>query len=193
MEGLCELVVTSAVEVLKFFEQGNAVRRVAATQMNERSSRSHSCLTLKIEKKTIDKSNAEVERETSLSAKVNLVDLAGSERAKKTGATGQTLKEGANINLSLMTLGTVINALADRTSSRGHIPYRNSQLTRLLQESLGGNSATVMIAAVSPAAYNYDETLSTLRYAHRAKSIENEIVRNEDVNERVSANCLAQP
>jgi hypothetical protein len=119
-----------------------------------------------------------------VSAKLNLVDLAGSERASKTGASGQTLKEGAKINLSLMTLGTVINALA-AGGSKGHIPYRDSQLTRLLQESLGGNAQTVMIAAISPADYNYEETVGTLKYANRAKSIENVVTRNEDVNERM--------
>ena len=119
-----------------------------------------------------------------MKAKLNLVDLAGSERAAKTGAKGQTLKEGAKINLSLMTLGTVINALA-AGGTKGHVPYRDSQLTRLLQESLGGNAATVMIAAISPADYNFDETLSTLKYANRAKSIENVVSRNEDVNEKM--------
>lgn len=121
-----------------------------------------------------------------MKAKVNLVDLAGSEKAAKTGAMGQTLKEGAKINLSLMTLGTVINALAAGAgSNKGHVPYRDSQLTRLLQESLGGNAATVMIAAISPADYNFLETLGTLKYANRAKSIENVVTRNEDVNEKM--------
>eukprot|EP00604_Paraphysomonas_vestita_P002850 CAMPEP_0174818366 /NCGR_PEP_ID=MMETSP1107-20130205/1032_1 /TAXON_ID=36770 /ORGANISM="Paraphysomonas vestita, Strain GFlagA" /LENGTH=592 /DNA_ID=CAMNT_0016030107 /DNA_START=633 /DNA_END=2411 /DNA_ORIENTATION=+ len=152
--------------------------------MNERSSRSHSCFTIKLEQKLVTELASGVTREQVVSAKLNLVDLAGSERASKTGATGSTLKEGAKINLSLMTLGTVINALA-AGGSKGHIPYRDSQLTRLLQESLGGNAATIMIAAISPADYNYDETLGTLKYANRAKSIENVVVRNEDVNERM--------
>ena len=107
-----------------------------------------------------------------------MVDLAGSERSSKTGATGQTLKEGIKINLSLTALGNVISSLVDGKSS--HIPYRDSKLTRLLQDSLGGNTKTVMIAAISPADYNYDETISTLRYASRAKSIKNKPKVNED-------------
>lgn len=107
-----------------------------------------------------------------------MVDLAGSERSSKTGATGQTLKEGIKINLSLTALGNVISALVDGKTQ--HIPYRDSKLTRLLQDSLGGNTKTVMIAALSPADYNYEETLSTLRYAARAKAIKNKPKVNED-------------
>ena len=107
-----------------------------------------------------------------------MVDLAGSERSSKTGATGQTLKEGIKINLSLTALGNVISCLVDGKSM--HIPYRDSKLTRLLQDSLGGNTKTVMIAAISPADYNYEETLSTLRYASRAKDIKNKPIVNED-------------
>ena len=103
---------------------------------------------------------------------MNLVDLAGSERQKKTNASGQRLKEGSNINLSLSALGNVISALVDGKSGK-HIPYRDSKLTRLLQTSLGGNTKTAMIAAIGPAASNYEETLSTLRYANRAKNIKN--------------------
>lgn len=116
-----------------------------------------------------------------LAAKLNLVDLAGSERASKTGAQGQQLREGAAINTSLMALGSVINALSEGK----FVNYRNSKLTRLLQESLGGNAATVMLAAVSPADYNFDETMSTIRYAQRAKKITNKVTRNEDVHEKV--------
>ena len=112
--------------------------------------------------------------------KLNLVDLAGSERQKKTGATGAQMKEGTKINLSLSALGNVISALADAGKGKGHIPYRDSRLTRLLQDSLGGNTKTLMIAAVSPADKNYDETLSTLRYANRAKNIQNKPKINED-------------
>lgn len=119
-----------------------------------------------------------------IKAKVNLVDLAGSERVSKTNATGQTLKEGANINKSLLTLGNVINALSEGRKNKV-IPYRESKLTRLLQESLGGNAATIMIASISPADYNYSETISTLKYANRAKSIENAVKRNEDTSERM--------
>jgi kinesin family member 17 len=110
--------------------------------------------------------------------KLNLVDLAGSERANKTGATGETLKEATKINLSLSALGNVISALVDGKTK--HVPYRDSKLTRLLQDSLGGNTKTLMIACVSPADYNYEETLSTLRYASRAKSIQNKPKINED-------------
>ena len=150
-------------------EQGSQVRQVAATQMNERSSRSHSCFIVSVQQKSEEDLGGGVTRHTTLSSKVNLVDLAGSERATKTGATGQRLKEGAAINLSLTNLGTVINALASGKAK--HVPYRNSKLTRLLQESLGGNALTAMIATLSPADYNYAESLSTLKYASRAKTI----------------------
>ncbi len=180
-------IVRDAGDLMRLIDQGNAVRKVAATNMNEQSSRSHSCFTIKIEKKTTSELAGGVTRETIVKAKLNLVDLAGSERADKTGATGATLKEGTNINLSLMALGNVINALSEGTSRDGkkHIPYRDSKLTRLLQESLGGNSLTVMLAAISPADYNYDETVGTLKYANRAKSIANAATRNEDSNERI--------
>lgn len=143
--------------------------------MNNESSRSHSIFTIYIETAVED----EKLQESKIKAgKLNLVDLAGSERQSKTGATGDTLKEATKINLSLSALGNVISALVDGKSS--HIPYRDSKLTRLLQDSLGGNTKTVMIAALSPADYNYDETLSTLRYAARAKSIKNKPIVNED-------------
>ncbi len=189
VEDLCEVVVKEPGGVLQLIEQGNAVRRVAATQMNDTSSRSHSVFTIKIEQRTVAELDGGVTKTQMVKAKLNLVDLAGSERAEKTGATGSTLKEGANINMSLMALGNVINALSEMGASKGkkkiHIPYRDSKLTRLLQESLGGNAATVMIAAISPADYNYDETLGTLKYANRAKSIANAVVKNEDVNQRM--------
>ncbi|CAK4722226.1 hypothetical protein LEN26_019951 [Aphanomyces euteiches] len=183
VEHLAELVVREPADVTRLIEEGNKVRQVAATQMNERSSRSHSCFTIKIASKTVEQLK-DMTRETMMNAKINLVDLAGSERAAKTGATGDRLKEGAAINKSLSALGNVINMLADR-SKKGHVPYRDSKLTRLLQESLGGNSLTVMIAAVSPADYNYDESLGTLQYANRAKSIKNATRKNEDVNEKM--------
>lgn len=191
VEDLCELIVKDASEVMRLIEQGNTVRRVAATKMNDQSSRSHSCFTIKIEQKTTTELAGGMTREKYVRAKVNLVDLAGSERADKTGAVGSTLKEGANINKSLMALGNVINALSEGShdgSGGGkskHIPYRDSKLTRLLQESLGGNARTMMIAAISPADYNFDETVGTLKYAHRAKSIANAVVKNEDQSERV--------
>ncbi|KAF0718339.1 Aste57867_1758 [Aphanomyces stellatus] len=177
VEHLAELVVRDPADVTRLLEEGNKVRQVAATQMNERSSRSHSCFTIKIASKKVEQLK-DMTRETMMNAKINLVDLAGSERAAKTGATGDRLKEGAAINKSLSALGNVINMLADR-SKKGHVPYRDSKLTRLLQESLGGNSLTVMIAAVSPADYNFDESLGTLQYANRAKSIKNATRKNE--------------
>lgn len=175
-----------ANDVLRLIYQGGAVRHVASTQMNDQSSRSHSVFTIKVEQKIVTELSASRQREQLIKAKVNLVDLAGSERVSKTNATGQTLKEGANINKSLLTLGNVINSLAEGLKKGNRvIPYRESKLTRLLQESLGGNAATVMIASISPADYNYSETISTLKYANRAKSIENAVVRNEDSSERM--------
>ncbi len=182
VQGLAELVVESAADVEKYIESGNRVRKVASTNMNARSSRSHSCFILKIKQKDVEKISADQQRTTELSAKINLVDLAGSERQGKTGATGARLKEGAAINKSLSTLGQVINSLAKGDK---HIPYRDSKLTRLLQESLGGNSVTMMIAALSPADNNFDETLSTLRYASNAKQIKNTSKKNEDVTQQV--------
>jgi kinesin family protein 1/kinesin family protein 3/17 len=180
--------------MLKLIYQGSAVRRVAATNMNDQSSRSHSVFTIRIEQKTTTDISGGLVKEQTVKAKVNLVDLAGSERADKTGASGSTLKEGANINKSLMTLGNVINKLSEGIKKGGKvvIPYRESKLTRLLQESLGGNSATVMIASISPADYNYLETISTLKYANRAKSIANAVTRNEDSNERMIRDLQAQ-
>nr|XP_019820117.1 PREDICTED: kinesin-like protein KIF3A [Bos indicus] len=153
---------------------GHKNRSVGATNMNEHSSRSHAIFTITIEcsEKGVD-GNMHVRM-----GKLHLVDLAGSERQAKTGATGQRLKEATKINLSLSTLGNVISALVDGKST--HVPYRNSKLTRLLQDSLGGNSKTMMCANIGPADYNYDETISTLRYANRAKNIKNKARINED-------------
>ena len=153
---------------------GTANRKTASTNMNQDSSRSHSLFTIYIETAEAVKEGKQMIK----AGKLNLVDLAGSERSSKTGATGQTLKEGIKINLSLTALGNVISSLVDGKSA--HIPYRDSKLTRLLQDSLGGNTKTVMIAACSPADYNYEETLSTLRYAARAKAIKNKPRVNED-------------
>ena len=173
VQDLAEIVVKGGADVARLLEQGQKVRHVAATNMNERSSRSHSCFTLKIEQRVVER-RGDKEKTTTLTAKINLVDLAGSERADKTGASGDTLKQGAAINKSLSALGNVINALAEGKAGKGHIPYRDSKLTRLLQHSLGGNSLTVMVAAVSPADDNFDESLSTLQYANRAKNIKND-------------------
>ena len=142
--------------------------------MNKDSSRSHSIFTIYIETSETGPSGDTIFKV----GKMNLVDLAGSERQSKTHATGDRLKEANKINLSLSALGNVISALVDGSSK--HIPYRTSKLTRMLQDSLGGNTKTVMIAALSPADYNFDETLSTLRYASRAKNIQNKPTVNED-------------
>ena len=184
IQGASQVVCKSESDVMRLVNQGSAVRKVAATQMNATSSRSHSVFTIKVEKRTFEKTE-EKTKETMLTSKINLVDLAGSERASKTGASGDTLKEGAAINKSLMTLGKVINALGDLSKGKSvHIPYRDSQLTRLLQESLGGNASTLMLAALSPADYNHDETLTTLQYARRVKMVENKVEKNEDVHEK---------
>jgi hypothetical protein len=167
VKGLQEIVVDSPAKIQGTLDQGMRHRTVASTQMNSESSRSHSIFTIKIHQKDSE------DESKNLFAKVNLVDLAGSERVKSTGATGATLKEGANINKSLSALGNVINALVEQAKGKkgAFVPYRNSKLTRVLQESLGGNSVTVMIAALSPALVNFEETLSTLKYANRAKDI----------------------
>uniref|UniRef100_A0A3Q3VVD6 Kinesin-like protein n=1 Tax=Mola mola TaxID=94237 RepID=A0A3Q3VVD6_MOLML len=165
-------VVNNADDMDRIMTLGQKKRN--ATDMNEHSSRSHAIFTITIEcsEKGVD-GNQHVRM-----GKLHLVDLAGSERQGKTGATGQRLKEATKINLSLSTLGNVISALVDGKST--HVPYRNSKLTRLLQDSLGGNSKTMMCANIGPADYNYDETISTLRYANRAKNIKNKTRINED-------------
>ncbi|KAJ1620561.1 P-loop containing nucleoside triphosphate hydrolase protein, partial [Pavlovales sp. CCMP2436] len=160
-------------------DQGNEMRAVAATNMNATSSRSHSIFIIRLLQKEVVAGQQKDTRAT-----INLVDLAGSERQAKTGAMGDQLKQGANINKSLSALGNVINALAEQCKNpkkKVFIPYRNSKLTRVLQESLGGNSVTVMLAALSPAAYNFDETLNTLQYAERAKSIQLKARKNTQV------------
>ncbi|CAD5117991.1 DgyrCDS6732 [Dimorphilus gyrociliatus] len=164
----------SVIDCQKIMEKGWDNRSVGATLMNKDSSRSHSIFTIHLERSEVDESGEEHIR----AGKLNLVDLAGSERQGKTGATGDRLKEATKINLSLSALGNVISALVDGKSK--HIPYRDSKLTRLLQDSLGGNTKTLMVACLSPADNNYDETLSTLRYANRAKNIKNKPKINED-------------
>ncbi|KAI9145064.1 P-loop containing nucleoside triphosphate hydrolase protein [Paraphysoderma sedebokerense] len=174
VKDLSSFVVKSVEEMHQLMNRGNKNRAVGATNMNEQSSRSHSIFTI-----TIESSQTGVDgKDHIVAGKLHLVDLAGSERQNKTGATGDRLKEAAKINLSLSALGNCISALVDGKSS--HIPYRDSKLTRLLQDSLGGNAKTLMIATMSPASYNYEETLSTLRYANRAKNIKNKPKINED-------------
>ncbi|KAF3938526.1 hypothetical protein ABW19_dt0207272 [Dactylella cylindrospora] len=186
VEDLAKLIVTSFREIENLMDEGNKARTVAATNMNETSSRSHAVFTLILSQKRHD---VETGFDTEKVSRISLVDLAGSERATSTGATGARLKEGAEINRSLSTLGRVIAALADLSSGKKKkdtlVPYRDSVLTWLLKDSLGGNSMTAMIAAISPADINWDETLSTLRYADSAKRIKNHAVVNEDPNARM--------
>ncbi|XP_040507276.1 kinesin-like protein KIF1B isoform X23 [Gallus gallus] len=191
VEDLSKLAVTSYTDIADLMDAGNKARTVAATNMNETSSRSHAVFTIVFTQK---KHDAETDLSTEKVSKISLVDLAGSERADSTGAKGTRLKEGANINKSLTTLGKVISALAevDNCTSKSKkkkktdfIPYRDSVLTWLLRENLGGNSRTAMVAALSPADINYDETLSTLRYADRAKQIKCNAVINEDPNAKL--------
>uniref|UniRef100_A0A8R1HTD9 Kinesin motor domain-containing protein n=1 Tax=Caenorhabditis japonica TaxID=281687 RepID=A0A8R1HTD9_CAEJA len=183
VDGLSILAVNSFEQISNLLEEGNKSRTVAATNMNAESSRSHAVFSLIVTQTLHDLENGFSGEKV---AKISLVDLAGSERAGKTGAVGKRLEEGGNINKSLTTLGMVISALAERNSKKDKfIPYRDSVLTWLLKDSLGGNSRTVMIATLSPAADNYEETLSTLRYADRAKKIVNHAIINEDPNARV--------
>ncbi|XP_078085577.1 kinesin-like protein KIF13B isoform X3 [Mustelus asterias] len=185
VDGLSKLAVTSYKDIESLMSEGNKSRTVAATNMNEESSRSHAVFNIILTHTLYDLQSGTSGEKVS---KLSLVDLAGSERAAKSGAVGDRLKEGSNINKSLTTLGLVISALADQAAGKNKnkfVPYRDSVLTWLLKDSLGGNSKTAMIATVSPAADNYDETLSTLRYADRAKSIINHAVVNEDPNARI--------
>ncbi|XP_038832379.1 kinesin-like protein KIF13A [Salvelinus namaycush] len=186
VDGLSQLAVTNFEDIEVLMSEGNKSRTVAATNMNEESSRSHAVFSIIVTQTLYDLKSGNSGEKVS---KMSLVDLAGSERVSKTGAAGERLKEGSNINRSLTTLGCVISALADQSAGKGgknkFVPYRDSVLTWLLKDNLGGNSKTCMIATVSPAADNYEETLSTLRYADRAKRIVNHAVVNEDPNARI--------
>uniref|UniRef100_A0A3B3URX8 Kinesin family member 13A n=1 Tax=Poecilia latipinna TaxID=48699 RepID=A0A3B3URX8_9TELE len=185
VDGLSQLAVTNFEDIEVLMSEGNKSRTVAATNMNEESSRSHAVFSIIVTQTLYDLQSGNSGEKVS---KMSLVDLAGSERVSKTGAAGERLKEGSNINKSLTTLGCVISALADQSAGKGKakfVPYRDSVLTWLLKDNLGGNSKTAMIATVSPAADNYEETLSTLRYADRAKRIVNHAVVNEDPNARI--------
>ncbi|XP_076285270.1 kinesin-like protein 68D [Lasioglossum baleicum] len=172
VKDLSTSVCKSAAEIQQLMNMGNQNRTIGATNMNEHSSRSHAIFLITIEMGSIDDTGG------IRVGRLNLVDLAGSERQSKTGACGERLKEASKINLSLSALGNVISALVDGKTT--HVPYRDSKLTRLLQDSLGGNSKTIMVANIGPASYNYDETLTTLRYANRAKNIKNKPRINED-------------
>ncbi len=190
--GITEKVVTSVEEINTYLSEGSERRATSATNMNDQSSRSHAIITLSLAieedegAKTNDAESGDAEIDASgmgsLRAKFHLVDLAGSERAKRTGATGSTMQEGIKINASLLALGNVISALGDeqKRKANAHVPYRDSKLTRLLQDSLGGNSKTVLIGCASPADSNLEETSNALVYVHRARNIKNKAVVNRD-------------
>ena len=188
VEGLTKLRAIAADDIVRMLEAGGQVRAVAATAMNATSSRSHAIFTLRLRCKTAD---------NELASQLHLVDLAGSERADSTGATGDTLAEGSNINKSLTVLGMCLSRLADsvdkKPGSAGlHVPFRDSQLTWLLSDSLGGNSRTAMLANVSPADINCDETLSTLRFASVTKKIKTAAIINEDPQQRLIRELKAE-
>lgn len=189
LAGTTEVDVSSLKEMASYLEQGSLNRATGSTNMNNQSSRSHAIFTITLEQMrklnpVIPGDNGVIETmsEEYLCAKLHLVDLAGSERAKRTGSDGMRFKEGVHINKGLLALGNVISALGDEKKRKEgvHVPYRDSKLTRLLQDSLGGNSRTVMIACISPADINAEETLNTLKYANRARNIQNKPVVNRD-------------
>ncbi|XP_057720743.1 kinesin-like protein KIN-4A isoform X1 [Arachis stenosperma] len=187
LAGSTEVSVTTLKEMAACLEQGSLSRATGSTNMNNQSSRSHAIFTITLEQMRKLNSSSEIGandtmNEEYLCAKLHLVDLAGSERAKRTGSDGLRFKEGVHINKGLLALGNVISALGDEKKRKegAHVPYRDSKLTRLLQDSLGGNSRTVMIACISPADINAEETLNTLKYANRARNIQNKPVVNRD-------------
>ena len=185
VKNLSKVFCESFKDILKLLEDGKKMRVVGATQMNKQSSRSHAVFTLYITYKEGDQSGSKKKIKNS---EMHIVDLAGSERQTKTKATGDRLKEGSNINKSLTYLGIVIEKLStSKGGGKSHIPYRNSQLTYLLSESLGGNSKTIMIAAISPAAFNYEETTSTLKFADRVACIQTTTKANVAEEENMRA------
>uniref|UniRef100_A0A6Q2YDR0 Kinesin motor domain-containing protein n=1 Tax=Esox lucius TaxID=8010 RepID=A0A6Q2YDR0_ESOLU len=189
--GVTSRLVNSEEELLQCLKLGALSRTTASTQMNASSSRSHAIFTINLCQMRVcpltEVWGRRPEYET-LMAKFHFVDLAGSERLKRTGATGERAREGISINCGLLALGNVISALGDQTKKGGHVPYRDSKLTRLLQDSLGGNSRTVMIACVSPSDRDFMETLNTLKYANRARNIRNKVVVNQDkTSQQISA------
>ncbi|MCJ1360158.1 MAG: kinesin-like protein Klp5 [Icmadophila ericetorum] len=186
VEGCTSFTPTSCDEVQELVKRGNANRTVSPTEANATSSRSHAVL--QIDVRTRDLKTA-VEKEEADHATLSIIDLAGSERASATKNRGERLTEGANINKSLLALGSCINALCD-PRRRNHVPYRDSKLTRMLRHSLGGNCKTVMISCVSPSSQHFDETQNTLRYANRAKNIQTKVTKNRfDVNRHVKDYC----
>uniref|UniRef100_A0A3Q2SSE6 Kinesin family member 21A n=1 Tax=Fundulus heteroclitus TaxID=8078 RepID=A0A3Q2SSE6_FUNHE len=199
--GVTTRTVTSAAEMIQCLKLGALSRTTASTQMNVQSSRSHAIFTIHLcqvrvcspdnnDNATDNRlaNDSEINEFETLTAKFHFVDLAGSERLKRTGATGDRAKEGISINCGLLALGNVISALGDRSKRSTHVPYRDSKLTRLLQDSLGGNSQTVMIACISPSDRDFMETLNTLKYANRARNIKNKVMVNQDrASQQISA------
>ncbi|XP_040894171.1 kinesin-like protein KIF21A isoform X3 [Toxotes jaculatrix] len=200
--GVTTRTVSSEAEMMQCLKLGALSRTTASTQMNVQSSRSHAIFTIHLcqvrvcasdnqENETdnrVSNGNSEMDEYETLTAKFHFVDLAGSERLKRTGATGDRAKEGISINCGLLALGNVISALGDRGKRASHVPYRDSKLTRLLQDSLGGNSQTVMIACISPSDRDFMETLNTLKYANRARNIKNKVMVNQDkASQQISA------
>ncbi|XP_044041473.1 kinesin-like protein KIF21A isoform X2 [Siniperca chuatsi] len=199
--GVTTRTVTSAAEMMQCLKLGALCRTTASTQMNTQSSRSHAIFTIHLcqvracspdnDDNTTDNrlaNDSQINEFETLTAKFHFVDLAGSERLKRTGATGDRAKEGISINCGLLALGNVISALGDRSKRSTHVPYRDSKLTRLLQDSLGGNSQTMMIACISPSDRDFMETLNTLKYANRARNIKNKVVVNQDkASQQISA------
>ena len=179
---LSEWAVRTPVDLYALLKRGGSYRTTAATLMNDVSSRSHAVFVITVEQMTTENIKGQTHTQIKV-GKLNLVDLAGSERIRITGATGQQLEESKKINKSLSCLGNVINALTDQ-KGRIHVPYRDSKLTRLLEDSLGGNCKTTMLAMISPAHESFSESLSTLHFAQRAKKIKNRPVINEDLNNR---------
>uniref|UniRef100_A0AAY4DZU3 Kinesin motor domain-containing protein n=1 Tax=Denticeps clupeoides TaxID=299321 RepID=A0AAY4DZU3_9TELE len=194
--GVTSRLVTSENELLDCLKLGALSRTTASTQMNAQSSRSHAIFTIhlcqmrvcQLQEDGVSEGSISQPAYETLTAKFHFVDLAGSERLKRTGATGERAREGISINCGLLALGNVISALGDQSRKGGHVPYRDSKLTRLLQDSLGGNSRTLMIACVSPSDRDFMETLNTLKYANRARNIKNKVVVNQDkTSQQISA------
>uniref|UniRef100_A0A087XZL6 Kinesin family member 21A n=1 Tax=Poecilia formosa TaxID=48698 RepID=A0A087XZL6_POEFO len=200
--GVTTRTVSSETEMMQCLKLGALSRTTASTQMNVQSSRSHAIFTIHLcqvrvcasdnqegeNDNKVSNGNGEMDEYETLTAKFHFVDLAGSERLKRTGATGDRAKEGISINCGLLALGNVISALGDRSKRASHVPYRDSKLTRLLQDSLGGNSQTVMIACISPSDRDFMETLNTLKYANRARNIKNKVMVNQDkASQQISA------
>ena len=187
VEGLSEWAVRSPNEIFTLLKKGAFSRKTAQTKMNNISSRSHAVFIIIVESMSSVDPNQKLTKDCPKQirvGKLNLIDLAGSERVRVTGAKGKRLEECKSINKSLSALGNVISALADKKVKRSHVPYRDSKLTRLLEDSLGGNCKTTMMVMVSPSSDAYGESLSSLKFANRAKNIKNVAVVNEDVDQR---------